>query len=68
MVTRAAAESRVELDVEGAHAVLVRAPRRQPYSTMVVLKRGTTVELNANLHPASERTGGSKDYLVDPFH
>jgi hypothetical protein len=64
-------ELRIELEDEGAHQVLVTAPHRQPFKTVVTLQRGNTTEVNAKLERATAGAPGngeSKNYVLDPFH
>jgi hypothetical protein len=66
-------ELRLELDDEGAHQVLVTAPHRQPFKTVVTVQRGSTTEVSAKLDRATAAAPGagngeSKNYVLDPFH
>jgi serine/threonine-protein kinase len=64
------------LDLDGAHKLVVSAPKRQPYAMTVYLRRGALVEVKAELQgrpaprPAPrpvEPRGESKNYVLDPF-
>jgi hypothetical protein len=61
------------LDLDGAHKLVVSAPKRQPYTMTVYLRRGALVEVNAQLQgraaaprPAEPKSE-SKNYVLDPF-